>query len=82
MDKEYKVRYLPLFKDDLEQAVLYISNVLKIRPVRKGCLMMLSGRSMNAVNIHWLLSYTTRSGSVNMNTIKSLSETFSCSMLS
>ena len=29
MDKEYKVRYLPLFKDDLEQAVLYISNVLK-----------------------------------------------------
>lgn len=29
MDKEYKLRYLPLFKDDLEQTILYISDVLK-----------------------------------------------------
>lgn len=29
MDKEYKLRYLPLFRDDLEQAVLYIANVLQ-----------------------------------------------------
>ena len=29
MDKDYKLRYLPLFKDDLEQTILYISDVLK-----------------------------------------------------
>ena len=29
MDKEYKLRYLPLFKDDLEQTVLYIADVLQ-----------------------------------------------------
>ena len=29
MDKEYKLRYLPLFKDDLEKTVLYIADVLK-----------------------------------------------------
>lgn len=28
MDKIYQLRYLPLFHDDLEQAVMYISNVL------------------------------------------------------
>ena len=29
MDKEYKLRYLPLFKNDMEQAILYIADVLK-----------------------------------------------------
>ena len=29
MDKEHKLRYLPLFKDDLEQTVLYIADVLQ-----------------------------------------------------
>ena len=29
MDKDYKLRYLPLFKDDLEQTVMYIADVLK-----------------------------------------------------
>ena len=29
MDKEYKLRYLPLFKEDLEKAVLYIADVLQ-----------------------------------------------------
>lgn len=29
MDKEYKLRYLPLFKDDLEQTILYIEYVLQ-----------------------------------------------------
>ena len=29
MDKPYKVRYLPAFYDDLESAVLYISNTLR-----------------------------------------------------
>ena len=29
MDKDYKLRYLPLFKDDLEKTLLYIADVLK-----------------------------------------------------
>ena len=29
MNKIYKLRYLPLFYSDLEQAVMYISNVLR-----------------------------------------------------
>ena len=29
MDKIYQLRYLPLFYADLEQAVMYISNVLQ-----------------------------------------------------
>ena len=28
MDKKFTLRYLPLFKDDLEQTILYISDVL------------------------------------------------------
>ncbi|MBR2176532.1 MAG: type II toxin-antitoxin system RelE/ParE family toxin [Clostridia bacterium] len=29
MNKKYKLQYLPLFKEDLEQTVLYISDVLQ-----------------------------------------------------
>ena len=28
-DRKYRLRYLPLFEQDLERAVLYIANVLR-----------------------------------------------------
>lgn len=40
MDKEYKLQFLPLFKDDLEQTVLYIADVLKNPKSAKSCSMI------------------------------------------